>query len=250
MTGWQQYSDIIIQFTLYPSSEMAVLRRPVSQRRQARRRDSIKVRGPASKSSKYSTFKRINTSRGTNPQNMVVHRGIGLPDKFRTRLVWNQAIALTGFSSAITQVYSVRMNGPFDPQAALGGTQPQYYDMLASMYSSYLVKGAKISVTFSPTTSGTAGDGPYVVGIKCGRATGVVTNNVSLIAQTPNTGHTVMSPNGGSTTITQTYSPKQLEPDGEGDDIQAQTSGTPTRQWYANVFASPLGTSVAAVLAA
>ena len=123
MTGWQQYSDIIIQFTLYPSSEMAVLRRPVSQRRQARRRDSIKVRGPASKSSKYSTFKRINTSRGTNPQNMVVHRGIGLPDKFRTRLVWNQAIALTGFSSAITQVYSVRMNGPFDPQAALGGTQ-------------------------------------------------------------------------------------------------------------------------------
>ena len=84
------------------------------QRRQARRRDSIKVRGPASKSSKYSTFKRINTSRGTNPQNMVVHRGIGLPDKFRTRLVWNQAIALTGFSSAITQVYSVRMNGPFD----------------------------------------------------------------------------------------------------------------------------------------
>ena len=120
------------------------------------------------------------------------------------------------------------MNGPFDPQAALGGTQPQYYDMLASMYSSYLVKGAKISVTFSPTTSGTAGDGPYVVGIKCGRATGVVTNNVSLIAQTPNTGHSVMSPNGGSTTITQTYSPKQLEPDGEGDDIQAQTSGTPT----------------------
>ena len=66
---------------------MAVLRRPVSQRRQARRRDSIKVRGPASKSSKYSTFKRINTSQGTNPQNMVVHRGIGLPDKFRTRLV-------------------------------------------------------------------------------------------------------------------------------------------------------------------
>ena len=73
---------------------------------------------------------------------MVVHRGIGLPDKFRTRLVWNQAIALTRFSSAITQVYSVRMNGPFDPQAALGGTQPQYYDMLASMYSSYTLSRA------------------------------------------------------------------------------------------------------------
>ena len=47
---------------------MAVLRRPVSQRRQARRRDSIKVRGPASKSSKYSTFKRINTSQVPTPE--------------------------------------------------------------------------------------------------------------------------------------------------------------------------------------
>ena len=28
----------------------------------------------------------------------------------------------------------------------------------------------KISCTFSPTTSSTAGDGPYVVGVKCGRA--------------------------------------------------------------------------------
>ena len=33
---------------------------------------------------------------------------------------------------------------------------------------------------------------------------------------------------------------KQLEPDGEGDDLQAQTSTTLTRQWYANVFATPL----------
>ena len=90
---------------------------------------------------------------------MVVHRGIGLPDKFRTRLIWNQAVVLTGFSSALTQSYAVRLNGPYDPQVALGGSQPQYYDMLASMYSTYMVRGAKISCTFSPTTSSTAGDG-------------------------------------------------------------------------------------------
>ena len=135
------------------------------------------------------------------------------------------------------------MNGPFDLKL-------HWVELNLSIMTCLLAcivrtfKGAKISVTFSPTTSALLAMG-LVVGIKCGRATGVVTNNVSLIAQTSNTGHTVMSPNGGSTTITQTYSPKQLEPDGEGDDIQAQTSGTPTRQWYANVFASPLGTSVA-----
>ena len=37
-----------------------------------------------------------------------------------------------------------------------------------------------------------------------------------------------MSPNGNSVSVTQTFSPKQLEPDGEGDDLQAQTSTTPT----------------------
>ena len=72
---------------------MAIFRRPVSQRRKASR--PYKARGPASKSSR-STFKRIDTNKGTNPAHMVVHRGIGLPDKFRTRLIWNQAVVLTG----------------------------------------------------------------------------------------------------------------------------------------------------------
>lgn len=221
---------------------MAIFRRPVSQRRKASR--PYKARGPASKSPR-STFKRIDTNKGTNPAHMVVHRGIGLPDKFRTRLIWNQAVVLTGFSSALTQSYAVRLNGPYDPQVALGGSQPQYYDMLASMYSTYMVRGAKISCTFSPTTSSTAGDGPYVVGVKCGRGAALVTTNPSILTQMPNTGHTIMSPNGNSVTVTQTFSPKQLEPDGEGDDLQSQTSTTPTRQWYANVFATPLGVSVA-----
>ena len=87
---------------------------------------------------------------------------------------------MTGFSSALTQSYAVRLNGPYDPQVALGGSQPQYYDMLASMYSTYMVRGAKISCTFSPTTSSTAGDGPYVVGVKCGRAAALVTTNPSI----------------------------------------------------------------------
>ena len=115
---------------------MAIFRRPVSQRRKAS--CPYKARGPASKSSR-STFKRIDTNKGTNPAHMVVHRGIGLPDKFRTRLIWNQAVVLTGFSSA-HQSYAVRLNGPYDPQVALGGSQPQYYDMLASMYSTYMVR--------------------------------------------------------------------------------------------------------------
>ena len=137
---------------------------------------------------------------------MVVHRGIGLPDKFRTRLIWNQAVVLTGFSSALTQSYAVRLNGPYDPQVALGGSQPQYYDMLASMYSTYMVRGAKISCTFSPTTSSTAGDGALCGWCQVWSCCCAVTTNPSILTQMPNTGHTIMSPNGNSVSVTQTFS--------------------------------------------
>ena len=182
---------------------MAIFRRPFLS---AARLPSLQSSRSGGKSSR-STFKRIDTNKGTNPAHMVVHRGIGLPDKFRTRLIWNQAVVLTGFSSALTQSYAVRLNGPYDPQVALGGSQPQYYDMLASMYSTYMVRGAKISCTFGPTTSSTAGDGPYMCWcVKCGRAAALVTTNPSILTQMPSTGHTIMSPNGNSVSVTQTFS--------------------------------------------
>lgn len=224
---------------------MAILRRPVSQRRQARRPSSIKARLPyRERSAKYDAYKRIDTNRGTNPQHMVVHRGIGLPEKFRTRLVWNESVVLTGFGSSITQFYTVRLNGPYDPQAALGGTQPAYYDQLAAMYASYMVKGAKISVSFALPAGSAAGDGPYIVGINCGR-TNIPTTDAPNLISAPNTGHKLLMAGGNPVTVTQTYSPRLLEPTGEGDDIQSLSDTTPAREWKANVFASPQGTSTA-----
>lgn len=224
---------------------MAILRRPVSQRRQARRPSSIKARLPyRDRSTKYDAYKRIDTNRGTNPQHMVVHRGIGLPEKFRTRLVWNESVVFSGFGTTVTQEYSVRLNGPFDPQYAFGGTQPTYYDQLAALYNSYMVRGAKISVTFALPAGSAAGDGPYIVGINCGRTTIPTTGPPELIGA-PNTGHKLLMAGGNPVTVTQTYSPRILEPTGEGDDIQSLTSGTPTRGWLANVFASPQGASTA-----
>ena len=116
---------------------MAIFRRPVSQRRKASFPTKLAVRrvrvlGPHSNGS-------IQT-RGLILPTWLSIVVLGLPDKFRTRLIWNQAVVLTGFSSALTQSYAVRLNGPYDPQVALGGSQPQYYDMLASMYSTYMVR--------------------------------------------------------------------------------------------------------------
>lgn len=225
---------------------MAILRRPVSQRRQARRPSSIKARLPyRDRSTKYDAYKRIDTSRGTNPQHMVVHRGIGFPEKFRTRLVWSESVVLSSFAANTTSQYVVRLNGPYDPQSALGGSQPPYYDQLAEIYNSYLVKGAKISVSYALPAGSAAGDGPYIVGIQCGRLAGIPTANASKLMSAPNTGHKLLMAGGNPVTVTQTYSPRILEPTGEGDDIQSETTTVPARQWYASVFASPQGASTA-----
>ena len=168
---------------------MAIFRRPVSQRRKASR--PYKARGPAVR------------VLGPHSNGSIQTRGLILPTWLSivvldypisfARLIWNQAVCLDRVFLCSHQSYAVRLNGPYDPQVALGGSQPQYYDMLASMYGTYMVRGAKISCTFGPTTSGTAGDGPYVVGIKCGRAAALVTTNPSILTQMPNTGHTIMS---------------------------------------------------------
>ena len=60
---------------------------------------------------------------------MVVHRGIGLPDKFRTRLIWNQAVVLTGFSSALTKVTQFVLT--VHTLVALGGSQLSITCLLA-----------------------------------------------------------------------------------------------------------------------
>ena len=119
---------------------------------------------------------------------MVVHRGIGLPDKFRTRLIWNQAVVLTGFSSA-HQSYAVRLNGPYDPQVALGGSQPQYYDMLLLACIARTWYGCKdffVHLVLRPAVLLAMG---LMWLVSCGRAAALVTTNPSILTQMPNTGY-------------------------------------------------------------
>ena len=82
---------------------MAIFRRPVSQRRKAS--CPYKARGPASKSSR-STFKRIDTNKGTNPAHMVVHRGIDYLDKFLHTSDLESGGCLDWFSSAHSKLRS------------------------------------------------------------------------------------------------------------------------------------------------
>lgn len=182
----------------------------------------------------------------TNPANLVVHRGIGMPDNFITRLVWSETAILNGFGTTITQNYAVRMNGPYDPQLAVGGNQPAFYDRFEAMYGMGVVIGAKMTVKFGlqTVTSTTSGDGPYIVGIHSNANEGLPTTDAPTLVCAANTTHGLLQYGSSPTTVTATYSPAMnLGRSQDDDTVQFATNNTPTRQWIGYVFASPSGTA-------
>lgn len=195
---------------------------------------------------KRSTYKKLNTRVGTNPGNLVVHKGIGIPDRFRTRLSWTESIVLTGFGSSITQNYAVAMNSPYDPQAALGGNQPAYWDQLIALYKSCIVTGAKMTVHFALPKTDTAGDGPYIVGIHTNQASSLPTTDAPTLMSAENTGYEIVQQGGDVKSVTATFSPwNNLGRAADDTQLFCSASGNPSVVWYGNVFASPQGTSTA-----
>lgn len=196
------------------------------------------------------TMKNLNTSnRGSQPGNLVIHRGIGMPDRFRTKLVWTESIALGSFGTAITQSYAVGMNNPYDPQASIGGNQPAFYDQLIAIYKYCGVVGSKMSVTFALPSTVTVGDGPYICGILSANSTSLPTTDAPTLCASDNTVHTVISQGGQTKTVTQTYSPRN-NVNKDVYDLQVATSATggPSTAWYGVVFASPQGSSTTGIV--
>lgn len=193
---------------------------------------------------KRSAYRAINNVVGTNPGNMVVHRGIGMPDVFRTKLNWSESIALSSFGTNVLQYFIVGINNLYDPRYALGGTQPVYYDQLMSIYRKATVVAAKITVTWGLPTPAANGDGPYLCGITTGNSVGLPTSDPSKLLSTPNTGYVLVTQNSNARTTTATYSPKtSLGIDKDDPSLWNTTSGGPSNSWFATVWASPQGPS-------
>jgi len=77
--------------------------------------------------------------------NKVRIKSWGIPDRLFTKLryVTTQTISVVS-----TQAYTFRGNSVFDPEAAVGGSQPAFFDNWAAMYSKYRVNACKIKVSF------------------------------------------------------------------------------------------------------
>ncbi len=86
------------------------------------------------------------------------------PDAFKCKLRYSVIYANTGTPATYI---SIRGNGPFDPETAVGGGQPVGFDQFGAIYSSHYVRGCSIAtrsvqaagapvtqVTLYPTTVG------------------------------------------------------------------------------------------------
>lgn len=210
------------------------------QAKAMKRKSRYKVKG-SSVTRKGRTFTPYNGLRGTNPQHHVRFRGYGFPDRLTTNLVYSEDITLTPTAVQPTQGASYRLTSCFDPQNALGGGQPTYFDQLAAVYDRYKVEGSKITCLFSIPTTTVAGVGPYICGITCSDVTTIPTADAGLLVAAPNTSYCVMVPEDGTTTTVATYSAKAVYPN-QTDNLQARVNANPGVNWFANIFISPQGT--------
>lgn len=218
------------------------------QRSRMKRRRSNDARGRQVKRIRRSkTYDPFNFHSGTNPSNSVVYRGIGFPDKLTTNIVYTDSLVLDPSAALLMPYFVVSMNDAFDPQAALGGGQPTYFDQLASIYGRYMVNGSKLTAVFSRSSSATAGVGPYICGITCSTNGAPVTSNAGDLIAAPNTTFRVVTDNDGSQSVVATYSAKNTFPY-LPESIQARTNASPAQKWYGNIFASPQGTDVEATI--
>lgn len=180
---------------------------------------------------------------GTNPQNHVVFRGIGFPDRLTTNIIYADSFDLDPSVTTPVPAVAFNLTSLFDPQVTIGGGQPTYFDQLALVYGRYIVNGAKVTATFSRGTTTTANVGPYLCGIQTSDTTTLPTTAPGGLISAPNCVSKFVTQDDGSVPITQTYSRRQTYPDFESS-LQARTNNDPSIAWYAKVFAGPQGSNI------
>lgn len=80
---------------------------------------------------------------------LTINKGLGFPLRFRTKLRYVERTAITS-TSGVLAIQNYRANGCYDPNAALAGHQPMYFDQLTTVYNYFKVIGSKITVELVP----------------------------------------------------------------------------------------------------
>lgn len=219
-------------------SRMAILRRPVSQRRSIKSRKATMAKKtyyrPTKKSGGQTSAGVIT---GLSPNNY------GFPDRLKTRLRYCDVVQLEA-TAGNPGLWQFRLSSLYDPDYTGTGHQPQWYDQLVAVYQRYRVLGAKITVTFSPNqvSDTEANDkGPYIVGITTSENATFGSGTSTDLLEDNNSTHSVLADKQGANnvkTLEATYSPIRDLGLGNGDDVMmALSNANPARNIFANVWA-------------
>lgn len=179
-----------------------------------------------------------------NVSDTMVSTKFGMPDVFETTLVYCDSIILTpGVTNFQEKVYN--MNSLYDPDTAIGGGQPYWFDQLTAMYNRYSVTGSKLIATFTyDRSSSSTAAGPWICGVSGDANTTLSSSNASVLCASQNTDYQVFGPNSDKVDALGWYSPRKcLNLDADDEAIGSAISGSPAKNWYNHVWATAQGTS-------
>lgn len=214
----------------------------------SRRRTGFKSRAPTYtlrlRRQNASTSSVIRRKQKNHKGDRVIRTSFGFPDNFETTLSYSSSFTLTTAATGTAVIKSFNMNGLYDPDPAIGGLQPYWFDQFMAAYDRYAVLGSKAAVTFlvaAPATT-TLGVGPWSVGVYGDRNTTSLSTNPEILIETQNGTSDEISGDYKKVICTTTYSPKTCLGKSSWDDAVTGTdAANPTYSWYANVWATELG---------
>lgn len=203
--------------------------RQIQARRMRKRRSSVKGR------SKSIVSRRSNRI-ANNPTGMVVVPGTSpFPNILVNRLVYTDSVLLTWTSLGGIGTKTYRLNSLYDPDYSIGGQQPYMFDQLAAVYGRYLVKGAKITVTFTDSYNASGGNGPYICGVHT-TADPTPGTSAEVIMSQNDSSWVSRCRNGEPSTVVGTYSAVKEFGTNVKEAIQATVGADPSRPYYAHVW--------------
>lgn len=165
--------------------------------------------------------------------------------RLKTRMTWSYNTNLQSTTTNIANlVGTYRLNSLYDPDSAVGGSQPLGFDALTSIYSKYRVTGALVKVTYTNPSA----DGVFVgVRIRSGASgeSGISGLSHNYVQSLKNNWMRCMNNSGSQVSVFKQYVPmnvpwgktkQQLYDD---DEFAASIGGNPAREVFMEPYMIP-----------
>jgi len=177
--------------------------------------------------------------------------GKGFPKK--VTMTHKYKCTLSANANGTFQRYDFRANGMFDPEVAVGGHQPMYFDQMTALYDQYTVIGSRIKITITRTPSGNNGVDPIYFVLFNNDDTSVAGTSVIDVAESNSGRIKIAAPDAGyhptSLVLTSKYSAKKTYGNAQLNNTNIQgtaTSDPPEQTYYTLCYQTGAGAAVCA----